>query len=322
MQRGDAAIEIHAEHGNHPGPGEIRGVIRIRHMFPAAAAAVIFVLLSAGDLRAQEGKESEPTAALVAALSAACRANETQFANYLTVDNATAFRTLSDAQRAALLKRFSLADSAGKPLLSSDAQERTVLRCAAPEGTAEFRFGEVRTRENLAFVTVSVVNSQKAEFGLVRENGGWRLLSLGLVLLDIPQLSQQWAAGELAAREDTAVATLRDLGEAVQRYRRAYGKLPESLAQLGPAPKDGISDQEANLVDEHLAAGSEGGYRFRYHIVSLGQDDTSFELVATPEDYSKTGQRSFFLDSAANVHGADKRGGAATADDPLIPSSQ
>jgi hypothetical protein len=275
--------------------------------------------LAAAGVCAQEGKESEPVAALVAALSAACRANETQFANYLTSDNAAAFRALPGAQRAALMKRFSLADDAGKPLLSADEQDHTVFRCAAPEGTAEFRFGDVKTRENLAFVPVSVVNSQKVEFGLVRENGGWRLLSLGLVLLDIPELATQWAEGDLVAREEGAIATLRSLGEAIQRYRRVYGKLPDSLVQLGPAPKNEISPIQADLVGEQLAAGNEGGYRFRYHIISTGQEDTPFELVAIPEEYGKTGKRSFFLDSAANVHGVDNHAGVATVSDPLIP---
>jgi hypothetical protein len=272
-------------------------------------------------LRAQEGHESEPVAALTAALSAACRANESQFADYLTVDNAAAFHALPDAQRAALMKRFSLADEAAKPLISADAQDHTVFRCAAPEGTAEFRFGDLRTHENLAFIPVSVVNSEKVEFGLVRENGGWRLLSLGLVLLDIRELSKQWSEGDLAAREDAAVGTLRGLGEAVERYRRAFGKLPDSLAQLGPAPKDQVSADQADLVGAHLAAGSEGGYRFRYRLISSGQEDTLFEIVAIPEDYGKTGRRSFFLDSAANGHGEDKAGGLATADDPLISST-
>jgi type II secretory pathway pseudopilin PulG len=256
-------------------------------------------------------------------LSAACRANETQFANYLTADNATAFRALPPEQRTAFLERFSLADGPGKPLLSSDPQNHTVLRCMAGEGTAEFRFGDVRSRDNLAFIPVSVVDAQQAEFGLVRENGGWRLLSLGLVLLDIPQLSKQWAEGDLAAREDSAVATLRQLAEAIRTYRDAYGKLPDSLAQLGPAPKGEISPDQASLVDEHLAAGSAGGYQFHYRVVSsAGQDDPAFELVATPGDYGKAGRRSFFLDAAGKLHGADRHGALATADDPVVSDAQ
>jgi hypothetical protein len=287
------------------------------------AVSFLACLVPAGLTAQEAGHESDPTSALSAALSAACRANETEFANYLTADNAAAFRALTQEQRTAFLKRFSLADGPGKPLVSSDPQNHTVLRCVAAEGTAEFRFGDVRTRENLAFIPVSVVDGPQSQFGLVRESGGWRLLSLGLVLLDVPQLSKQWAEGDLAAREDSAVATLHELAEAIHTYRDAYGKLPDALAQLGPAPKGEISPDQASLVDKNLAAGNAVGYQFRYRIVSpAGQDDPGFELVAMPGDYGKAGRRSFLLDAAGKLHGADRHGALATADDPVVPDAQ
>jgi hypothetical protein len=280
---------------------------------------MLFSLFNANDVRAQEGHETDPSSALSAALGAACRENEAEFAKYLTSDSAAAFLALPEEQRTALLKRFSLADGAGKTLVSSDSHNRPVLRCQAPEQTVEFRFGEVRARENLAYVPVTVVDSQETEFGLVRENGGWRLLSLGLVLLDIPQLSKQWETQNLAAREDSALVDLRGLADAIQAYRSAFGKLPESLAQLGPAPKNEISPEQASLVNEHLAAGSDAGYKFRYRIVPASNEaDATFELAATPDDYGKTGQRSFFLDRAGKLHGADKGGTVAAPDDPLV----
>ena len=289
----------------------------------AAALVTASVLSDFGALRAQEGREANPAGALSAALGAACRENEADFANYLTSDSGAAFRALPAERRMAFLKRFSLADGVGKTLVSSDTHNHTVLRCQAPEQTVEFRFGEVRYHESLAFVPVAVVNSQETEFGLVRESGGWRLISLGLVLLDIPQLSKQWATQDLATREDGAIADLRGLADAVQSYRRAFGKLPESLAQLGPAPKNEISPEQAALVNEHLAAGSEGGYQFRYRIVpAADENDATFELAATPENYGKTGQRSFFLDGAGKLHGADKRGTVAAPDDPLIAEAK
>ena len=294
--------------------------------FRLGAIAILLCLecLVPGKLAAQEDShESDPASALSSALSAACRANETQFANYLTADNAVAFRALPQEQRAAFLKRFSLADGSGKPLLSSDAGNHTVLRCVAGAGTSEFQFGDVRSRENLAFIPVSVVDGPQTQFGLVRENGGWRLISLGLVLLDIPELSKQWAEGDLAAREDSAVATLRQLSEAIHAYRDAYRTLPDALAQLGPAPKGEISQEQASLVDKSLAAGSAGGYQFRYRIVSLGgQDDPAFELIATPDDYGKAGRKSFLLDASGKLHAADRHGAAATADDPTVSDAQ
>ena len=293
----------------------------VRASLPALSAAIMFLLIfvSAAPLRAQDGAESGPASALASALSAACRADEPHFANYLTQQNAAAFKALPADQRTSLLQRFSLVGEAGKPLLDSDPQNHIILRCQTPAITAEFRFGDARIHENLAFVPVTVVDGQQTQFGLVRENGGWRLISLGLVLLDIPQLSKQWAESDLAAHEQAAIATLRGLADAIQTYRRAYGKLPDSLAQLGPAPKDQISPEQASLINEHLAAGSTGGYNFRYRIVSSSQvGNETFELAAVPETYGKTGRQSFLMDTSGKIHAADKRGELATADDSLL----
>jgi hypothetical protein len=303
------------------------------------AAGVLFslFLFAIGARGAQispaDAQASGPAAALVGALTAACRANETEFANYLTTANAAAFRRLAEDQRASFMKRFSLSDNAGRPLVSSDAQNHTVFRCMTDQQTAEFRFGATKASDNLAFIPVTVVDAQQAQFGLVRENGGWRLLSLGLVLLDIPQLSKEWAEGDLAASEDAAIAVLHSLADAIHTYRDAYGKLPESLTQLGPAPKGQISDEQAALIDATLAGGSVGGYRFQYRVVATGPEpsdgaepaqpsDPKFELAATPESYGKSGRRSFLLDGTGKLHGADKHGDMAAADDPLITETQ
>jgi hypothetical protein len=286
---------------------------------PAIFAATTLLVAAPRPVHAQEAHDSEPPAALSAALAAACRANADTFAKYLTVDNAAAFRALPEDQRAAFMKRLSLSDEAGKPLISSDQDKHTVLRCQTSGGSAEYRFGDARIRENLAFIPVTVPGSHATEFGLVRETGGWRLLSLGLLLLDIPQLSKQWAEQDFSAREDAVIRTLRGIADAIQSYVRAWGKLPESLAELGPAPLDQISPEQASLINEHLAAGSQGGYSYRYHILpSPDGIESELELAAAPEDYGKSGRRSFFLDSKGKVHAADKHGAVATSDDPLL----
>jgi type II secretory pathway pseudopilin PulG len=287
----------------------------IAAMIVVAASAV----LCPATARAQNTAASEAASALSAALSAACRANEAQFVNYLTADNAAAFRALPETQRTALVRRFALTDDPGKPLASTDAQNHTVLRCEATKGTVEYRFGDPRVHENLAFIPLIVLNLENTEIGLVRENGAWRLISLGLVLLDIPQLARQWDASDLAAREEAAVQTLRDLAGAIQTYNRAWGKLPESLSDLGPAPQGQISPEQAALVSAELAGGKQNGYVYRYRInPDKNGNDTKFELAATPEKYGQNGNRSFFLDSDGRVHGDDKHGVVATPGDPLI----
>jgi hypothetical protein len=289
----------------------------------SVATTLAFALFIVPSARAQQSSQhsgdNDPGATLTDVLAAACRADETQFSAFLAGDNGTAFLALPEAQRAAFMKRLSLSESAGKPLISSDSQNHTVLRCRAAETTVEFRFGTPRVHENLAFIPVTVIDGAQADFGLVRDARGWRLLSLGLLLFDIPQLSKQWVVEDLAAHEDATVATLRELAEAIQTYRRAYGKLPESLVELGPAPKNQISPEQASLVAADLAAGKHDGYVFRYRIApDANGNDNAFELAATPETYGQMGRRSFFMDSAGKVHGDDKHGAVSTFEDPLI----
>ena len=271
----------------------------------------------------QSSQDSGPVAALAEAFTAACRADEAQFAKSLTKDNAAAFQGLPEAQRKMLLQRFSLSSDAGKALLSSDQAGHTILRCEARAGVAEFRFGQTRVSDNLAFIPVTVVDGASDDFGLVREGGGWKLLSLGLLLLDIPKLSVQWADQQVMAQEEAAVAALQKLASAIDTYQHAFGNLPDTLAELGPGAKQEASPEKASLVSEPLAAGDDGGYSFRYRAVSAPDSpNPRYELAAAPDAYGKSGKRSFFRDADGNIHSADKRGAQAGPDDPLIESEK
>jgi hypothetical protein len=273
--------------------------------------------------RSQPQSASDPASTLSDILAAACRADEAKFAGFLTPDNADAFRALPAEERRRFVQRFSLSDDPGHPLLSSDQDNRTILRCEAPGGVTEFHFGATRLHENLAFIPLSTANSRQADIGLVREAGGWKLLSLGLVLLDIKQLSVQWAQADLEAREEAAATAVGAIAGAIERYKNSFGKLPETLAELGPAPKDEASADLASLLSAPLAAGNDGGYRFRYRVVS-GADPLSdqYEIEAMPDDYGTSGRESFFRDTSGQIHAADKHGAPATGGDPLWPDEK
>jgi hypothetical protein len=288
-----------------------------------AGAAALLLLLWGAPILAQENQPSPPSAALVDALSSACRGDANEFAKNLTQANSAAFLALPANERTAFLNRLAMGDGPGHALLSTSDANQPVVRCTTPGGTAEFRFAAPRTHENLSFIPVNVVNGQNTTFGMVRENGGWRLLSLGLVLLDIPQLSKQWAEDALMESEAAAIANLHTLAEAVDKYRSAYGKLPDSMAELGPAPQNEISPEQASLIDEQLASGSDQGYQFRYRIVAAAQGSaaSAFEISAVPQEYGKTGRRSFLLDADGKIHAADRHGELATSEDPVIPTS-
>lgn len=302
----------------------MRSVIRFASVLAEVALCAFFSLRTA---QAQDSPASlpndGPAGALSDALAAACRGNQPEFAKFLTNDNATAFQTLTSEEKNDLIKRFSLTENPGKPLLSSDPQNHIVLTCDAPSASVEFRFGGARVHDNLAFIPVTVPGGQQTQFGLVRENGSWRILSLGLLLVDIPQLSKQWANQAIEDREDAIITALRGLREAVERYKTAFGQWPESLAQLGPAEPGQISPERASMVGKELASGAAGGYHFHYRTVATADPKNgTFELIATPDEYGKTGRRSFFLDGAGRMHAADKHGTDATSDDPQLDAEE
>jgi hypothetical protein len=297
------------------------------------AAIAVFIAPDSGAQQPPAQPAANPEAALTDAITAACRQDFQTFANSLTANNAAAFRALPPVQRTAMMKRFVLLEQPGRPLLSASAGGQRMVRCESPSYTTELRFGETRVRENLAFVQMEVPvpgdDPHKITFGLVREGGGWKIISIGLMMLDIPAMAKQWEQADIDASEDTAIADLRSVALALDTYRRAYGQLPDALAMLGPAPPNGVSPETAGLVDADLAAGEKDGYTIRYTIIpaagNLKEEEVNpgetYSMSSTPKEYGKAGRRSFFLDSSGILRGADKQGAIATSADPRLGPS-
>jgi hypothetical protein len=297
-------------------------------------------LLFSGRARAQGVGESssrtvgttaapqDPSFALRDVLAAACSESADGFARFFTPENEKVFRDLSPATRVALMKRFVLVDEPGVPHLLANASGRLLVRCETPSVTTEMQLGAADVQENLAFIPVAVraagdsagTGARRVNIGLVREGGGWKLLSVGLLLLDLNALQQEWLQSDLEENEKEAIGTLGTLAVAVAKYRQMYGKLPESLAQLGPPESGSATPQFSALVGPDLAEGSSGGYAFRYVLVR-GPDSgtpTGFAVSASPLIYGKTGNRSFLLDSYGAIRGADHKGALAASSDPRV----
>jgi hypothetical protein len=270
-----------------------------------------------------------PTAALRDALFAACSQSEQAFSKFLTARNADTFAHLTPAARVALMKRFVLLNEPGKPSLLPTASGRPTVHCETPAGAAELQIGGAEISDNLAFLPVEVrdatdatgANVIRVQMGLVREGNNWKLLSVGLVLLDLPSLAFEWDAAEMESTERAAIDALKKIAEAVETYRRTYSRLPESLAKLGPPPRGSAASADAaGLLEADLASGARSGYKFRY-VISGGNDlgaPAKYVVAASPETYGRTGRRSFFRDTNGGLHGADRQGGLGSELDPRI----
>ncbi|HEY8715038.1 MAG TPA: hypothetical protein VIM00_06630 [Candidatus Acidoferrum sp.] len=330
----------------------------------AASGAVLLALSFGAPMYAQESssRQEDPGAASGAALNsaaangpagalrdvlmAACSQSGNEFARYLTARSRQAFERLTPAARVALMKRFVLLNVPGKSTASANPSGRPLVRCETPDVTTEMAIGGAEVRDNVAFLPMELrdandatgVSVHQVNMGMVREDGQWRLLSLGLLLLDLPALEVEWDAASADANEETALENLKKVDEAVETYRKTYASLPESLRVLGPpvaavavaaradaaraktAKEPAASHEAAGLADAELAAGSKDGYEFRIIIVgasTLGAP-AKYQLSATPSSYGRTGKRSFFRDADGGWHAADHRGAVGSESDAKI----
>jgi hypothetical protein len=269
-----------------------------------------------------------PSAALKAVLSAACSQNQAEFVRFLTARNREAFTRMTPQARVSLMKRFVLLNEPGKPTASANPAGRPILRCQTPDVTTEMQIGGAELRENIAFLPMELRDAtdttgasvRQITMGLVREDGDWKLLSLGLLLLDLPALEVEWDSAEIDSTEKNAIEALTKVAGAVEAYRNKYLHLPESLANLGPPLHGAANGESAGLVDSDLANGMKNGYTIRYVILgasTLGAP-AKYEVAATPLQYGRTGRRSFFRDSSGGLHAADRRGAVGSETDPKL----
>src|SRR4029077_1335104 len=128
----------------------------------------------------------------------------------------------------AFKKRFVLLNEPGKPSLLPTGSGRPTIQCETPAGVAELQIGGAEISDNLAFLPVEVREAAdttgasviRVQMGLVRERNDWKLLSVGLVLLDLPALAFEWDAAEMESTERAAIDGLKKISEAIESYRR------------------------------------------------------------------------------------------------------
>jgi hypothetical protein len=293
--------------------------------FAAGASAQESGMASASQAVSQNG----PTAALRDLLTAACSQSQTDFTRILTIRNKQSYARMAPAARVAFMKRFVLLNEPGKASVTANPAGRPIVRCDTPAGAAEIQLGGADIQDNVAFIPVDLRDATDTSgasgiqviMGLVREEGAWKILSLGLVLLDLPSLELEWDAAEADKNEQAAIESLKMIAKAVEAFRLKYARLPSSLSNLGPPLQGAASGDAAGLLDAGLASGMASGYSFRYVILGasgLGAP-AKYALAATPLSYGRTGHRSFFRDAEGTLRGADRKGAVGSETDPTLP---
>src|SRR5260370_17247187 len=132
--------------------------------------------------------------------------------------------------RVALMKRFVLLKEQGRPTAPANPAGRPMLRCQTPDVTEEMQIGGAELRDNIAFLPMELrgatdttgANVHQITMGMVREEGEWKLLSLGLLLLDLPALEVEWDAAEMESTERDAIEPLKNVSPPLQTNPTQY----------------------------------------------------------------------------------------------------
>src|ERR1700742_4619452 len=135
-------------------------------------------------------------------------------------------------------------------------------------------------------------------------NGGKLLIFVvGAFFITATQSCDRLLREREASPYAMAISGLRTIGTAEAAYQDKYqrfGSLPELLSE--------------GDVDQVLGSGIKGGYIFE-----VRNTDNWFAAVARPVTYNNETSMSFYTSTDYRIHGADRQGAEATADDPLIP---
>jgi prepilin-type N-terminal cleavage/methylation domain-containing protein len=150
-----------------------------------------------------------------------------------------------------------------------------------------------------------------------RNNRGFTLIELlivvAIIVVLISAAAPKFNAYLMSARETAALGAIRTLHTAQTQYSSQFGRFAKSLAELGPPAAGGtMGPSSADLIQEDLASGVKGGYKF-----VLEETPTGYRVTASPVAYNRDGRRSFYSDQTMTIRenwGPDQ----ATASSPTM----
>ena len=117
---------------------------------------------------------------------------------------------------------------------------------------------------------------------------------LMIVAITVPSLLR--AGG--AAKEMSAIGTLKMLNMACAEYSTTFTQYPAAISDLQKGPNGGISSTAADLIDSSLASGTKDGYVYTY---VRGEGGSGYIISARPAKAHQTEARYFYTDQSGTI---------------------
>ncbi len=140
-----------------------------------------------------------------------------------------------------------------------------------------------------------------------------------LLVLFLAVLSQISFADKTNAQNNIARANFSERF-IIQSVRRVHDAEVTYLSTFGNGFYGSLAElYQAVFIDAATASGEKNGYVFVLTKTNpTATMPAKFQINATPRNYPKSGRRSFYINESGEMHGADKNGGTANENDPLI----
>jgi type IV pilus assembly protein PilA len=122
------------------------------------------------------------------------------------------------------------------------------------------------------------------------------LIVIAIILIIITIALPRFQKAQMFARETSALAAIRTIHTVQVQYYSQYGKYATALTELGPPASGADSPTAAGLIDNVLALGDKGGYKF-----TLTANQGGYIINANPLAYGTSGSRSFYSDQSMVV---------------------
>jgi type IV pilus assembly protein PilA len=117
------------------------------------------------------------------------------------------------------------------------------------------------------------------------------LIVIAIILIIITIALPRFQKAQMFARDTAALGAIRTIHTVQVQYYSQYGKYATSLTELGPPASGADSPAAAGLIDNTLAAGEKGGYRF-----TLSANQGGYIINANPVSYGTSGSKTFYSD--------------------------
>lgn len=147
-------------------------------------------------------------------------------------------------------------------------------------------------RHLLRVESALIRNQKRSGFSLIE-----LLIVIAIILIIVTIAVPKLNNARMNASETAAIGALRAIHEAQVQYYSTYGRYAATLPELGPPTSGAPSPAAADLLQDDMASGSKGGYKF-----ILQATPTGYTINANPIAFGSSGRRTFYTDQGMAVH--------------------